>query len=334
MGQEKMNLAVAQAPDEITIGIDISKLRLDVHVHPHRLVRQFANDRKGHTQLISWIKPQQPARIIFEATGAYHRALEKALGKAGLAGVKINPLQPSLACSVARRFAEATGKRVKTDPVDAAMLARFGATLRPDIRPAPDETIDTLSELLVARRALVKDRTAALNRAKTLTLSILKRQNQRQLKQIEDHIAAIDREHASVLAANAELRTRFDILISIPGLGAATALALLIEMPELGDMSGKHAASLIGLAPVTRQSGNWRGKAFIQGGRGQIRQAIYMPALVAIRFNAPLKAKYMAMRAAGKPAKVAIVAIMRKLVVIANALLRDARMWSPERSLT
>ena len=326
MGQEKMNLAVAQAPDEITIGIDISKERLDVHVHPHRIVRQFANDRKGHMQLISWVKPQQPARIIFEATGAYHRALEKALGQAGLAGVKINPLQ-------ARRFAEATGKRVKTDPVDAAMLARFGATLRPDIRPAPDETIDTLSELLVARRALVKDRTAALNRAKTLTLSMLKRQNQQHLKQIEDHIAAIDREHASVLAANAKLRTRFDILVSIPGLGAATALALLIEMPELGDMSGKQAASLIGLAPVTRQSGNWRGKAFIQGGRGQIRQAIYMPALVAIRFNAPLKAKYLAMRAAGKPAKVAIVAIMRKLVVIANALLRDARTWSPECSL-
>ena len=326
MGQEKMNLAVAQAPDEITIGIDISKNCLDVHVHPQRTVRQFANDRKGHTQLIGWIKPQQPARIIFEATGAYHRALETALGKAGLAGVKINPLQ-------ARRFAEATGKRVKTDPVDAAMLARFGATLRPDIRPAPDETIDTLSELLVARRALVKDRTAALNRAKTLTLSMLKRQNQQQLKQIEDHIAAIDREHANVLAANTALRTRFDILISIPGLAAATALALLIDMPELGGMSGKQAASLIGLAPVTRQSGNWRGKAFIQGGRGQIRQAIYMPALVAIRFNAPLKAKYLAMRAAGKPAKVAIVAIMRKLVVIANALLRDARTWSQERSL-
>jgi transposase len=230
-------------------------------------------------------------------------------------------------------FAEATGKRVKTDPVDAAMLARFGAMLRPDIRPAPDETIETLSELLVARRALVKDRTAALDRARTLTLSLLKRQNQQQLRQIEDHIAAIDREHASVLAANAELRTRFDILISIPGLGAATALALLIEMPELGDMSGKQAASLIGLAPVTRQSGNSRGKAFIQGGRWQIRQAIYMPALVAIRFNAPPKKKYLAMRAASKPAKVAIVAIMRKLVVIANALLRDARQWSLKRSL-
>jgi transposase len=323
MGQEKMNNTVARTPDQITIGIDISKRHLDVHLHPEGHVKQFDNDQKGHAKLIAWITPRQPTRIIFEATGAYHRALEMALGKAGLPAVKVNPLQ-------ARRFAEATGKRVKTDPVDAAMLARFGFTMQPAIPPLRDETIDTLGELLAARRALVKDRTAALNRSKTLTLALLKRQSQQHLNQIQTQIEAIDRERTTIVAANARLKARSDILVSIPGFGAATACALLIDMPELGSMDAKQTGSLTGLAPVTRQSGNWRGKSFIQGGRATVRQAIYMPALVAIRFNPPLKAKYLALRAAGKPAKVAIVAIMRKLVVIANALLRDNRKWTLE----
>jgi transposase len=138
----------------------------------------------------------------------------------------------------------------------------------------------------------------------------------------------IDRERATIVAANARLKARSDILVSIPGFGAATAFALLIDVPELGSMDSKQTGSLAGVAPITRQSGNWKGKSFIQGGRANLRQAIYMPALVAIRFNPPLKAKYLALRAAGKPAKVAIVAIMRKLVIIANALLRDNRKWT------
>ena len=321
MGQEKMSIVLARTVDQITIGIDISKDHLDVHLHPQGSVRQFTNDHKGHAKLIAWLTPSQPTRIIFEATGAYHRALEMALGKAGLPAVKVNPLQ-------ARRFAEATGKRTKTDPIDAAMLARFGYTMQPDIPPAKDETIDTLGELLAARRALVKDRTAALNRGKTLTLALLKRQSQQHLNQIQIHIKAIDGERATILAAHATLKARSDILVSIPGFGTATACALLIDMPELGSMNSKQTGSLAGLAPVTRQSGNWRGKSFIQGGRATLRQAIYRPALVAIRFNPPLKAKYLALRAAGKPAKVAIVTIMRKLVIIANALLRDNRKWT------
>jgi transposase len=323
MGQEKMSHVVARTPDQITVGIDISKDRLDAHLHPEGCVQQFTNDRKGHAKLIAWITPRYPTRIIFEATGAYHRALEMALGKAALPGVKINPLQ-------ARRFAEATGTRVKTDPIDAAMLARFGAALQPPIPLARDATIDGLTELLAARRALIKDRTAALNRAKTLTLAVLQRQSQQHLKQIEIHLEAIDRERATILADREKLQARFDILVSIPGLGDVTALTLLIDMPELGSMDAKQTASLAGLAPITRQSGTWRGKSFIQGGRATLRQAIYMPALVAIRFNPPLKAKYLALRQAGKPAKIAIVAIMRKLVIIANALLRDNRKWSPE----
>jgi transposase len=323
MGQEKMTDAIAQTPDQITVGIDLSKDRLDAHLHPQAVVKQFDNDRKGIAKLIAWITPLQPKRIIFEATGAYHRGLEMALGKAALPSVKINPLQM-------RRFAQATGTRAKTDPIDAAMLARFGYTMQPDIPPAKDETIDTLAELLAARRALMKDRTVALNRSKTLTLVLLKHQSQQHLKQIETQIKAIDRARAALVAANQPLDARSEILVSIPGFGNHTAFALLIDMPELGSMDAKQTASLAGLAPITRQSGNWKGKSFIQGGRATLRQALYMPALVAIRFNPPLKAKYLALRAAGKPAKVAIVAIMRKLLIIANALLRDSRVWTPE----
>lgn len=171
------------------------------------------------------------------------------------------------------------------------MLARFGATLQPDIPPARDTAIDALAELQAARRALVKDRTAALNRGKNLTLTLLKRQNQQHLKQIEAQIKAIDREQAALVAKQKSLKTRFDILLSIPGLSTISALAMLIDMPELGSIDARQAASLSGLAPITRQSGSWQGKSFIQGGRAPLRQALYMPALVAIRFNPPLRAK-------------------------------------------
>ena len=316
-----MKTIVAQNHGPVTIGIDVSKAVLDVHLHPDGLRQRFANDSAGHATLIGWATSQQPERVIFEATGAYHRALETALGRAGLPLVKINPLQ-------ARRFAQACGTRVKSDPVDAELLARMAASLQPDLTPVKDQAIDTLKELLGARRALVKDRTAALNRSKGLTLALLKRQSDQHLKQIATQITAIDAECHKLMAVAPHLKARLDILTSIPGLGEITALVLLIDMPELGSMDAKHAASLAGLAPVTRQSGQWRGKAFIQGGRATLRQAIYMPALVAIRFNPPLKAKYDALRAKGKPAKLAITAVMRRLITLANALLRDNRKWT------
>ena len=316
-----MSYLLAPVADQVTVGIDISKHHLDVHVHPDGCTQRFTNDRTGYASLISWIAPRQPSRIIFEATGAYHRGLQNALAAAALPGIKVNPWQ-------ARRFAEATGRRVKTDPIDAAMLARFGATLQPDTPSPRDTAIDTLAELQAARRALVKDRTAALNRGKNLTLTLLKRQNQQQLRQIQAQIEAIDQELAALVAKQQRLKARFDILLSIPGLGAVSAWALLIDMPELGSLEPRQAAALSGLAPITRQSGSWKGKSVIAGGRAPLRHALYMPALVAIRFNPPLKAKYQALRQAGKPAKLAIVAVMRKLIVLANALIRDNRKWT------
>jgi transposase len=180
----------------------------------------------------------------------------------------------------------------------------------------------------VARRALVKDRTAARNRAKIRTLVLLQAQCGERRRQIGEQIKAIERACQAVLAQSPALKARYAILTSIRGIGPVTAFALLADMPALGTTDAKRAASLAGLAPVVRQSGAWQGKSFIQGGRKPPRDALDMPAVAAIRFNPPLKAKYEAMIAAGKPVKVAIVAIMRKLLILANALLRDNRLWT------
>ena len=181
-----------------------------------------------------------------------------------------------------------------------------------------------------ARDALIKDRTAAKNRAKALTLSLLKKQNGQRLEQIERQIAALDAEILALIEADTELADRFAILTSIPGLAKITAFAMLIEMPELGALEAGQAAALAGLAPIARQSGRWTGKAFIKGGRANVRRALYMPALVATRFNGDMKAKYDQLIEAGKPAKVAITAIMRKIVILANALLKAQRPWTPK----
>ena len=201
------------------------------------------------------------------------------------------------------------------------------------MRPVVSATLDAMpgsaKELHGARRALVKDRVAARNRDHTHRSALLKRQVRARLRQIERQLAAIDAALYARLAADPALLARFDILVSIPGVGQATALAVLVEMPELGTLEHRCAASLAGLAPMARDSGQRSGKRFIRGGRAPLRQALYMPALVAVRFNATLKAKYQALRAAGKAPKVALTAIMRKLLILANALLRDGRTWSP-----
>ncbi|GAC1638640.1 MAG: transposase [Bradyrhizobium sp.] len=307
-------------------GIDISKSTLDVYLHPKATARQFANTAAGIAALVSWLGRHCLQRAVFEATGAYHRLLELELGRAGIPMVKVNPLQ-------ARRFAEAIGRRAKTDPVDAAMLARFGALDELQARPMLSQTLRDMKELLAARRGLVKDRVAAANREQVRCNPLLKRQAAQRLRQIARQLAAIDAALRALCLADPDLKARLEILVSIPGIGEATALALLIEMPELGSIHNQCVASLAGLAPLARDSGQHSGKRFIRGGRAQLRHALYMPALAAIRFNADMAAKYRAFIAGGKPHKVAITAIMRKLAILANALLRDGRHWQDESAL-
>jgi len=301
-----------------TIGIDISKASLDCHVHPAGAEHRFINTAKGHKALIAWLRQWPVERIAYEATATYHRALEAAL--ADWPCVKLNPER-------ARRFAQATGTLAKTDRIDAKVLARMAATLQPPAKPAPSPQQVQMAELINARDGLVRDRTACLNREKNLTIALLKRQCRQRIEQIERHIEALDTEITSLIAADAALARRHQILTSIAGVGTLTANQLIATMPELGTLDGKQAAALAGLAPAARQSGQWKGKSSIRGGRANVRQALYMPALVAARFNPDLKAKYRQLVAAGKPAKVAITAVMRKLLVTANALLKADRFW-------
>ena len=282
----------------------------------------FNNDKAGLKALMSWLG-MGVRRVVFEPTGRYHLALERRLAEAGYPLVKVNPRQ-------ARRFGEALGNRAKTDRTDAAMLARMGAALELEPQPIRPEILHNLNALVSARRALVKDRTAAMNRARGLELAILHRQNAARLRRIEADLKAIDAAITELISSDEALTLRYSLLLSIPGISTITAAALLAQMPELGALDQRAAASLAGLAPITRQSGRWRGKSFIQGGRALVREALYMPALVAARFNPDLKAVHDRLIAAGKPAKVAITAVMRKLVILANAILRDGRAWTPK----
>lgn len=300
------------------VGVDVSKDWLDAHRRSDGADRRFPNTKQGRQNLIRWAGG---AHVAFEPSGPYHRALERHLAAAGISAVKINPLQ-------VRRFAEAVGTRAKTDAVDARLIAAMAVQLDLPATPPLDQTIRDLKALQIARQGLVKDRTAAKNRAQSHECVFLKRQTAARLRHVEAQLAALDGEIAALIACDQHLAHRCDILVSIPGVSAVTAAALLAEAPELGSIEGKAAASLAGLAPITRQSGKWNGRAMIRGGRANLRHALYMPALVAARFNPDLKDVYDRLIGAGKPPKVALTALMRKLLILANALLRDQRLWA------
>lgn len=285
---------------------------------------QFSNDATGLKKLRTWLG-KTPVRVIYEPTGPYHRDLEQALTATSHGLVKVNPTR-------ARRFAQATGQTAKTDRVDAELLARMGAVLNLEASPARSEALMEIKELHVARVGLIKDRTACRNRLGTARCKVIVSQLNARYRQIKAQIAQIDAELVRYVKADPELARRYEILLSIPGIGQVAAIALIVEMPELGSMNAKEVASLAGLAPITRQSGLWKGKARISGGRQTIRTMLFMPALIATRFNAPLRQVHESLIGAGKPWKVSITAVMRKLVILANALVRDDRTWAEARA--
>jgi transposase len=307
---------VAVRPD----GYDISKDHLDVHRLRGGTAARFSNDALGFDAFRGWLGRACPAVVVYEATGAYHAAFERRLG-AVLPLCKVNPLQ-------ARRFAQAQGTRAKTDTVDARVLAAMGGALRLEPDKPKSETAFDLKELRVEREALVRERTALLTRLKTLKLGVTLRLGRLRLRLVERQLALIEAEIAARIAADKTLARTKEILCSIPGLGAVGSAAVLIEMPEIGTLSAKRCASLAGLAPMARESGRWRGQAHIQGGRHSLRHALYMPALSACRHNPDLARKYQALRDKGKPAKLALTAIMRSLLELANALVKADRVWT------
>ena len=304
---------------EHNIGVDISKSHLDAYRLEDRSAQRFENSPQGFRALIKWLGGARLVRIVFEPTGPYHRAFERALsGKFPL--VKVNPLQ-------ARRFAQACGTRAKTDAVDACTLARMGAALGLEPDEPTSEKLHDLRDLQVARTGLVKERIRLRNRGDAQTNRVLRRQTRTRLALVERQLSELDEEIAKHIEEDESTARKRDILRSIPGLGPVAVALILTFLPEIGTLGRKQAGSLAGLAPHTRESGTWKGKSFISGGRKPLRDALYMPALVATRFNPDLKAKYTQLRTAGKPAKVAIVAIMRKLIETANALIKADRLW-------
>lgn len=310
-----------------TIGVDISKDRLDIYWLSREEARVLPNTTAGFAELGRWIEDEAggDVLVVFEATGAYHRDLERHLGAAALPFVKVNPRQ-------ARRFAQAAGKLAKSDRVDARMLARMGVGLDLVPQAVDGEDIHDLRELLTARRALIRDQIAARARLATARNPLIREQLARRIADIDADIRALDAAVDRIAAeGTGDLEARIRRLTTIPGIGHVTATALLVDMPELGSLDARKIAALAGLAPMTQQSGRWQGKARIAGGRATIRRAIYMPALVAVRFNPDLRDAYARLLAAGKAKKVALTAIMRKLVILANTLMREERDWQPNR---
>ena len=300
--------------------MDISKACLDAHRLPDGESARFGNDKKGHKALALWLKGLVVARVVYEPTGAYHRGFEQRLAELGFPLIKVNPLQ-------ARRFAQARGQRAKTDKVDARVLAEMGLVFDLQADVVTPQVIHDLKALQIARMALIKDRTRIKNRMHQLTLTLLKTQHKARLQQVEKQLTALDAEMQRLIATEPQLARKSAILGSIKGISQITAAALIAEMPELGTLKPGQAASLAGLAPIARDSGTWKGKRFIHGGRKFLREALYMPALVASRFNPDMKQKYQALKAAGKPSKVALTAVMRKLIILANALIQKDRFW-------
>lgn len=280
---------------EHNIGIDISRSHLAVFHLEADDARRFKNSAKGLRALEKWLACLKVTRIMFEATGPYHRRLETALsGKLPL--VKVNPLQ-------ARRFAQAIGTYTKTDAVDAQCLARMGAALGLEPDEPVSENLRDLRDLQTARSALIKERGRLRNRRLILTDTLLKRQSKTRLTLVERQLVELDAEIARRISEDKSAARKRDILGSVPGIGPIAAAAILTFMPEIGTLGRKQAGSLAGLVPHTRESGQWKGKSFISDGRKPLRDALYMPALVAMRFNPDLKAKYQQLREAGNPPK-------------------------------
>lgn len=303
-------------------GVDVSKAFLDLAFHPCGGTVRVTNDAAGLRQLVRRVRQAGAVKVVFEPTGRFHRPLEAGLGRAGLHGVKVNPKR-------ARRFAEAAGMLAKTDRADALCLARMGAAL--DLAPTPlvSPARQRLRALLAARSGLIAERTATTNRLDGESERLCRRLAGQRLRLVQRQIAVLDGEIDALIADDPELSQACRRLSTIPGIGPQGAAMLLAEMPELGTMEGRQAASLAGLAPMANDSGMRMGRRTIRGGRGALRTALYMPALVASRHNPALRRVYQRLIAAGKPAKVALTALMRKLVVIANAMLRDGRDWVP-----
>jgi transposase len=308
------------------IGIDVSKAKLDVAVNP--TAEQWQADRTpgGLSALVERVRAFQPERIVLEATGGYEVVVAAALASSQLPVVIVNPRQ-------VRDFARATGQLAKTDRIDAQVLARFAEAIRPDIRPLPDATTRALSALVVRRRQLHEMLTAEQNRLLAAAVQDapepLRNQLGEHIDWLRRQIQEVDDDLGRQIRSSPLWREREFLLRSIPGIGPIVSVTLLSQLPELGQLDRKAIAKLVGVAPLNHDSGTFHGKRKVWGGRAAVRAALYMAALVATRYNPPIRLFYQRLLAAGKPKKLALVACMHKLLLQCSAILRHQTPWSP-----
>jgi transposase len=315
--------APVQVP-ETYVGIDVSKQRLDVHVHPAGEHIAVPQDGDGLARLVQCLKEHKPVIIAIEATGGFEAGAVAALAADGLPVVVVNPKQ-------VHNFAKALGLNAKTDVIDARVIALFAQAVKPEIRPLPDRDAIALSELLARRRQIVQMITAEKSRAmRHVSNAVLQKSIGRIIAALERELAQLDCNLDKTIKGSPLWCENEALLASVPGIGPVIARTMLAEMPELGRLSRREVAALAGLAPWTRTSGQWRGKSMIGGGRSACRSLLYMGALTAMRHNHDLKSFAQRLLDAGKSKKTVIIAVARKLLTILNAILRDRRPWTPK----
>lgn len=309
--------------DKIVAGIDVSKDRLDICLLPGKTEFSVRYDAAGLDDLIDRLRQAEVSLIAAEATGGYETMLAASLIAAQLPLVIVNPAQ-------VRHYAGALGQKAKTDRIDASVIASFAAAVQPELRPTADEATQLLAAFVGRRRQIIDMIVAEGHRQRMTKDPRLLQSIQRLKTALEHELADIDASIDDSIRGSPVWRDKENLLSSVPGVGPVTARTLLAELPELGQLSGKQVAALAGLAPFTRQSGQWRGKSFISGGRATVRTALFLAAMSASKHNPPLKAFRDRLVQAGKPKMVAVIAVARKLLTILNAIIRDNQPWSPK----
>jgi transposase len=308
--------------DAIYVGIDVSKDRLDVHVRPSGETFAVTRNGKGLSELLERLCGVAPRLIAVEATGGFETIVAAAIAGAHLPLAVVNPAQ-------VRHFAQAVGKRAKTDPIDAAVIARFAEAVKPEPRELPDEAGRLLAELVSRRVQLIEMLVAERQREKRASAVRVRKSLARHIAALEKELPVIDRDIDTMVRGSPVWREKEDLLITFPGVSNKLARTFLADMPELGRLTRRRIASLGGVAPFTRQSGQWKGRSMIAGGRPLTRTAILIAALSASRYNPVLRAFYQRLLAGGKPKMVALIAVARKILTILNAMLRDKQQWQP-----
>lgn len=308
--------------DPTYVGMDVSKATIDVCVSDGE-VWQAANDEQAMEELVDRIATLQATLVVLEATGGYESRVAGALAAAHVPVAVVNPRQ-------VRSYARSVGQLAKTDRIDARILARFAAAVRPEPRPLPDAETSALEALITRRRQLVEMITAERNRL-GLAAPIIEKQITLHIGGLRRQLAKVDQDIDGRIRRSPVWRAKDDLLQTVPGIGDVTSRSLLALLPELGTLRPKQLAALVGVAPINRDSGTIRGRRRVWGGRARVRTALYMATLVGTSRNPILKAFYTRLRIAGKPAKVAIVACMHKLLIIINAMVRDGRAWDASR---